>query len=199
VAKNFHLIRHPDDWIACVTRSQRGDRSVAIDRHRLPDREKMELAQAWEAGLSGPDRLAGWLERCGARPYDFDEGLDDAALASPTPPEFHLWAGGSFFRGLALIDLAEAMLKQAFGEDAVAVRVNAAGQGDYFQVHIDTTRVDAGRVRDFLRKAFYLRFGLSPEPEFVETSPGGGAVGVRLDRYSALPAVVARLTAISAG
>lgn len=57
-----------------------------------------------------------------------------------TPPEFHCLEGSNFFRGLALIDLAEAMLKRAFGREAVAVRVNAAGQGDYFQVHVDKTR-----------------------------------------------------------
>jgi hypothetical protein len=37
-------------------------------------------------------------------------------------------------------------------------------------------------VKDFLRRAFYDRFGLAPHPLFVEPHPGGGAVGVRLDR-----------------
>ncbi|MBI5767197.1 MAG: NTP transferase domain-containing protein [Verrucomicrobia bacterium] len=198
VAKNFHLIRHPGEWIACVTRSQRGDRSLAIDPQRLPERAVLEQEQPWETGLAGPERLAAWLERCGAKPYDFDAELDDATLAGAVPPEFHLWAGGSFFRGLALIDLAEAMLKRAFGEDAVAVRVNAAGQGDYFQAHLDTTRVDPEAVKQFLRVAFYRRFALTPDPEFVETSPGGGAVGVSLSRFSSLPAVIACLRAMAA-
>ena len=40
---------------------------------------------------------------------------------------------------------------------------------------------------------FYRRFGLSPAPEFVELYPGGGAVGVRLSRYDALPQLIQRL------
>jgi hypothetical protein len=32
-----------------------------------------------------------------------------------------------------LNDLTEALLKWAFGGDAVAVHMNAAGQGDYFR------------------------------------------------------------------
>ena len=76
--------------------------------------------------------------------------------------------GTNFFRGLALIDLAEAMLKRAFGRNAVAVRVNAAGQGDFFQVHVDTQRASVHDVKEFVRKAFYQRFGLAPEQEFVE-------------------------------
>ena len=79
-----------------------------------------------------------WLERFGATPFDYNRGLDDDSLSAENPPEFHRLEGSNFFRGLALIDLAEAMLKRAFGRDAVAVRVNAAGQGDYFQVHVDT-------------------------------------------------------------
>lgn len=193
VAKNFHLIHHPEEWIACVTLSQQGDRSIAIDPARLPVRAAMEGEVDWEQGLAGPARLAVWLERHGAVPYDFNRGLDDAALAAAEPPEFHRWAGGSFFRGLALIDLAEAMLKRAFGADAVAVRVNAAGQGDYFQVHIDSRKAEPEDVKEFLRRAYYRRFGLAPDPDFVTTNAGGGAVGVRLSRYDMLPALVRRL------
>jgi hypothetical protein len=195
VAKNFHLIHHPEDWIACVTRSQWGDRSIAIEPSALPPPAELETSLPWEAGLTGPALLAAWLERHGARPYDFNQGLDDAVLAEPEPPEFHLWRGGSFFRGLALIDLAEAMLQRAFGPSAVAVRVNAAGQGDYFQVHLDTRQVDPERVKDFLRRAYYARFGLNPDPEFVETHPGGGAVGLHLSRYTLIPDLVAALRA----
>jgi hypothetical protein len=147
----------------------------------------------WERGLEGPPRLAAWLERHGATPYDFNQGLDDAALAAPEPPEFHRWAGGSFFRGLALIDLAEAMLKRAFGAGVVAVRVNAAGQGDYFQAHIDSQKADPEEVKEFLRLAYYRRFGLEPDPDFVATNSGGGAVGLRLSRYDLLPALIRRL------
>ena len=85
------------------------------------------------------------------------------------------------------------MLKRAFGHDAVAVRVNAAGQGDYFQVHVDTHRVETDKVKQFLRTAFYRRFGFLPDPEFVELHPGGGAVGVRLNRYDTLSHLVQRL------
>lgn len=193
VAKNFHLIHHPGEWIGCVTRSQLGDRSVAIDPCRLPDGTQMIDELPWEAGLSGPEKLSAWLERHGVGAHDFNRDLGDAMLEGSEPPEFHRWTGGSFFRGLALIDLAEAMLKRAFGDEAVAVRVNAAGQGDYFQVHIDTDQADPGRVKNFLRRAFYRRFGLNADPEFVETTPGGGAVGVRLTRYGAIRELVQRL------
>ena len=193
VAKNFYMIHHPEEWIACVTASQRGDRSVAIDPARLPPRAEMERTLDWEAGAAGSELLERWLERCGARPFDYNQGLDDAALSAAEPPEFHRLAGSNFFRGLALIDLAEAMLKRAFGGDAVAVRVNAAGQGDFFQVHLDLQKAGKDEVKEFLRLAFYQRFGLTHEPGFVEVHSGGGAVGVRLSRFDLLPRLIHRL------
>jgi len=193
VAKNFYLIHHPDQWIEYVSRSQQGDCSVEIDPERLPPRQAMESSLDWERGLAGPDLMNAWLERVGARPFDFNRGLDDDSLRLENPPEFHRLEGSSFFRGLALIDLAGAMLKRAFGPDAVAVRVNAAGQGDYFQVHIDTRKASVEDVEQFIRTAFYRRFGLDPDPEFVVCHPGGGAVGVRLSRYDALPQLIRRL------
>ncbi len=193
VARNFHLIHHPEEWIESVTWSQRGDRSVDIDPDKLPPREQLEGTLDWERGLAGPDLLNTWLERCGATPFDYQRGLDDAALSTATPPDFRRLAGASFFRGLALIDLTEAMLQRAFGRDAVAVRVNAAGQGDFFQVHIDVRKVDADAVKSFLRGALYRRFGLAPEIDFVEVHPGGGAVGVRLNRYDQLDQLVTLL------
>jgi hypothetical protein len=197
VARNFHLIHHPDEWIDSVTWSQRGDRSFDLDPSRLPSRAEMERPLDWEASLAGPARLDRWLERCGAQPFDYQRDLDDDSLSAATPPDFRRLEGASFFRGLALIDLAEAMLKRAFGCDAVAVRVNAAGQGDFFQVHVDTQRVAAEDVKQFLRAAFYRRFGLNPETEFVEIHPGGGAVGVRVNRYDQLGALVQKLRAAS--
>lgn len=194
VAKNFYLIHHPADWIEYVTLSQRGDASIDIEPARLPERRAMEGRLPWEAGLAGPDLLDRWLAECGAKPFDFNRGLDDASLTDANPPEFHRLEGSSFFRGLALIDLAEAMLKRAFGPDAVAVRVNAAGQGDYFQVHLDKTKADPADVKAFIRTAFYGRFGLAPAPEFVDLHPGGGAVGIRLRRYDLLPQLVRRLS-----
>jgi len=193
VAKNFYLIHHPDQWIECVTRSQRGDSCVDIDPQRLPSRQEMERELHWEKSSAGPERMNVWLERHGATPFDYNRGLDDEALSADSPPEFRRLTGSSFFRGLALIDLAEAMLKRAFGMDAVAVRVNAAGQGDYFQVHVDTHKADPSEVKQFIRAAFYRRFGLSPAPEFVEVHPGGGAVGILLKRYGALPQLIRRL------
>jgi hypothetical protein len=139
-----------------------------------------------------------WLERHGARPFDYSRGLDDESLSADNPPEFHRLEGSNFFRGLALLDLAGAMLQRAFGRQAVAVRVNAAGQGDYFQVHVDTRMASPADVKRFIRTAFYRRFGLSPVPEFVELHPGGGAVGVRLNRYDALLQLAQRLRAQSA-
>ena len=194
VAKNFHLIHHPDEWIGCVRRSQRGDRCVEIDPQRLPDRAAMEAALDWEAGAVGADLLDRWLQQCGATPFDFNQGLDDASLAG-AGPDFADLRGGNFFRGLALIDLAEAMLCRAFGPEASAVRVNAAGQGDYFQVHLDTQRVSPDDVKAFLRRAFYRRFGLTPSPEFVDLHPGGGAVGLKLARFEGLSQLARRLQA----
>jgi len=190
VVKNARLLHDPDSWIETVTRSQGGDRCFYIDPAALPDADALMAEAPWERGLSGPERLAQWLTRAGATPVDFDRGLDDAALAGTAPLDLYRLEGGNFFRGLALIDLAEAMLKRAFGPDATAVRVNAAGQGDYFQVHVDTRQASVPRVQDFLRRAFYRRFGLAPEPEFIEPSTGGGAAGLRLDRFDRLPELI---------
>ena len=195
VAKNFYLIHHPEQWIEYITRSQRGDCCLAIDPLCLPTRGAMEGDLEWERGIAGPQLMDRWLERHGATPFDYDRGLDDDTLSAEDPPDFHHLEGSNFFRGLALIDLAEAMLKRAFGRDAVAVRVNAAGQGDYFQAHVDTHLVSPEEVKRFIRLAFYRRFGLSPRPEFVELHPGGGAVGARLSRYDALPQLIQRLQA----
>jgi hypothetical protein len=193
VAKNFRLIHHPEDWIQMVSRSQQGDRCFEIDPDRLPSRKEMMGELPWERASSGPSRMELWLERFGAVPFDYHRGLDDVSLSADPPPLLHLLEGTNFFRGLALIDLAEAMLRRAFGADAVAVRINAAGQGDFFQVHIDTEKLQVEEVSSFLRSAFYRRFGLSPTPEFVETHPGGGAVGVRLERLDQLPELISRL------
>lgn len=193
VAKNFHLIHHPDQWIEYITRSQAGDRCVDIPPDRLPPPDSLRNEFAWERDVTGAARLERWLEHVGARPVDYNRGLNDASLVPGHPPEFHLLAGSGFFRGLALIDLAEAMLKRAFGPDAVAVRVNAAGQGDYFQVHIDLHQADPEAVKQFLRAAFYRRFGLAPTPEFVDVHPGGGAAGARLSRYDLLPQLIRKL------
>jgi hypothetical protein len=195
VARNFHLVHHPEDWIECVTWSQRGDRSVDIAPERLPARAELESRAEWESGLAGPALLDEWLQRCGATPFDYQRGLDDDSLTASRPPDFRHLAGASFFRGLALIDFAEAMLKRAFGRDVVAVRVNAAGQGDFFQVHVDAQKASPADVKQFLSAAFYRRFGLAPDPEFVEIHPGGGAVGVRVDRYDRLPHLVQKLRA----
>jgi hypothetical protein len=199
VAKNFYLVHHPGEWIEYVTLSQRGDRSVEIDPDGLPSRAALEGELEWERGATGPERMDLWLARHGATPFDFNQGLDDVALSPESPPEFHRLKGSNFFRGLALIDLAEAMLKKAFGREAVAVRVNAAGQGDYFQVHVDTRQTPLSGVKQFIRTAFYRRFGLSPDPEFVEIHPGGGAVGLHLDRYDSLAQLIQRLRMPAAG
>ncbi|MCX7048189.1 MAG: NTP transferase domain-containing protein [Candidatus Sumerlaeota bacterium] len=199
VAKNFYLIHHPEEWIECVTGSQRGDRCVDIDPSRLPDRESMERTLVWEENCAGPERMERWLERFGAAPINYNEGLDDASLTPENPPEFRRLRGSNFFRGLALIDLAEAMLKRAFGSDAVAVRVNAAGQGDFFQVHIDAQKARTEEVKRFIRAAFYHRFGLASDPEFVEVHPGGGAVGIRLNRFDLLPRLARRLRLAHSG
>ena len=189
VAKNFYLIHHPEDWIDCVTRSQRGDCCFDIDPDQLPEKHVMEKINDWEEGVHGPELLNLWLEKFGARPFNYNKGLDDETLNRGNL-QFHKLEGSNFFRGLALIDLAEAMLKKAFGKDAIAVRINAAGQGDYFQVHIDKKKADASIVKQFITNSFYNRFGLSPDPPFVEVFSGGGAAGVRLSRYDILPQLV---------
>jgi hypothetical protein len=190
VAKNFYLIHHPNQWIEYVTLSQKGDRCFDISPDRLPPYEEMMEEFEWEKGGDGLQIMNLWLEKFGAKPFDFNRGLDDESLLANDPPEFHRMKGSNFFRGLALIDLAEAMLKRAFGNETIAVRVNAAGQGDYFQVHVDTPKVDIDKVKQFIRRAFYKRFRLKPDEEFVEIHPGGGAVGLRLSQFETLPQLV---------
>jgi hypothetical protein len=198
VAKNFYLLHHPEQWIRCVTLSQRGDKCFDIDPARLPGRAEMERPLEWERDRSGAELLEEWLHRHDAMPVDYNHGLDDASLKGDALPQFECLEGSNFFRGLALIDLVEAMLKRAFGHRAVAVRVNAAGQGDYFQVHVDRQQADPESVKSFLRNAFYRRFGLRNQQQFVEVHPGGGAVGVRLDRFDSLRTLIAKLQAWSA-
>lgn len=194
VARCFRLIHEPDRWIAHVTRSQRGDCCFEIAPDNLPEAEALLGEAEWERGLSGPERLEEWLRRVRAVPFDYNRDLDDASLAASPLRPLHEIRGGSFFRGLALLDLAEAMLKRAFGQDAVAVRVNAAGQGDFFQVHLDARQASPEQVRAFLDRAFYARFGLAPATRYVEPHPGGGALGVRLDRFDLLPRLIEALT-----
>lgn len=198
VAKNCYLIHHPDEWIESVSRSQRGDRCFELDPAELPLRDEMMGELTWEKPFSGPALMEHWLERFGAMPFDYQLDLDDASLTSTNPIPWRLIRGTNFFRGLALIDLAEAMLKRAFGTNAVAVRVNAAGQGDFFQVHVDTEQVDAEEVKQFIRLAFYRRFGLTPVQEFVEPHPGGGACGVRLKRFDDLADLIRALRVCAA-
>jgi hypothetical protein len=190
--KNFRLIFQPDQWIQWVSASQLGDRCFAIAPTALPDRGQLMSRLPWEHDLKGPELLHRWLEHTEATPFDFNRDLLDGDLQQPRSP-LQLWRGSNFFRGLALIDLAEAMLKRAFGESSVAVRVNAAGQGDYFQVHIDTSVVDVGEVKRFIQRAVYHRFGLTPAQPFVDPHPGSGAVGVRLERFDRLPELVREL------
>jgi len=190
VARCFRLIHEPDRWIGHITRSQRGDCCFEIAPENLPGADALLSEAEWERGLSGPERLEEWLRRVRAVPFDYNRDLDDASLsASPLKP-LHEIRGGSFFRGLALLDFAEAMLKRAFGSEAVAVRVNAAGQGDFFQLHLDARRVNPEQVKSFLDQAFYARFGLEPAHRYVEPHPGGGALGVRLDRFDLLPRLI---------
>ncbi len=193
VTKNCYLIHHPLSWIECVTQSQRGDRCFDIDPATLPDKRAMLGEFSWEKSVSTWKLMERWLERFDAQPFDFNAGLGDQRFSCESPVDLRQIPGTNFFRGLPLIDLAEAMLKRAFGNDAVAVRVNGAGQGDYFQLHVDAELADPEEVKDFIRIAFYERFALKPENEFVEPHPGGGAVGVKLDRYDQLPAVITEL------
>lgn len=192
VAKNFYLIHHPNEWTTCVTNSQRGDRCFEIDPKRLPSRTELETTLDFERDTTGADRVALWLDRLGAAPFDFNAGIDDITLALKPAPVFHSLLGGNFFRGLALIDLVEAFLLRAF-DGAVAVRVNAAGQGDFFQVHIDTSRCTVAEVKAFLDRAYYRRFGIVTDTPFIEVNPGGGAVGVKLSRLSLLKRLIAAL------
>ena len=193
VTKNSYLVHHPESWIECVTQSQRGDRCLDIDHQSLPSKRSMLRQATWEKAVQGHQLMERWLERFGAQPFDFNAGLSDDELADERPINLRRIAGTNFFRGLPLIDLAEAMLQRAFGSGAVAVRVNGAGQGDYFQVHVDTELADPAEVKSFIRIAFYQRFSLNPESEFVEPQPGGGALGIKLDRYDQLPNLIAEL------
>ncbi len=193
VAKNCFLIHHPEQWIECVSLSQLGDRCFDIPVDSLPTKAAMLSELDWEKPFRGPGLLEQWLQRFGAKPFDFNRGLEDQSLSSAPDKPLHLVPGTNFFRGLALIDLAEAMLKRAYGQTSVAVRVNAAGQGDFFQVHVDTQQADPEDVKQFLLKAFYRRLGLCADRGFVEPHPGGGAVGVRLNRFEDLSNLIDEL------
>ncbi|NLL83256.1 MAG: NTP transferase domain-containing protein [Lentisphaerae bacterium] len=192
MARCFRLLNDHDRWIDHVTSSQRGDCSFEIDPANLPEPADLLTEMAWERGINGPERLTEWLRQCRATPFDYNRDLDNETLAGGSRA-LHELRGGAFFRGLALLDLAEAMLKRYFGAENVALRVNAAGQGDYFQVHIDTGKVSTEAVKEFLDRAFYARFGLRPVSRYVEPHPGGGAVGVRLDRAELLPQLISEL------
>jgi hypothetical protein len=194
VARCFRLIHEPDRWVEHITCSQRGDCCFDIDPANLPDTDTLLSEAEWERGLSGPEKLEAWLHRVRAVPFDYNRDLDDASLATTPLKPLHEIRGGSFFRGLALLDFAEALLKRAFGPDAVAVRVNAAGQGDFFQVHLDARRAKPEQVKAFLDRAFYARFGLNPAHRYVEPHPGGGALGVRLDRFDLIPRLIETLS-----
>ncbi len=52
---------------------------------------------------------------------------------------------------------------------------------------------DPEDVKRFIRAAIYRRFGIHPDLEFVETHAGGGAAGIQLARYDALPQLIRRL------
>jgi len=203
VGKNMYLLHHQDEYIDMVTRSQRGDCSFNIDLANVPSRDEMEQGLNWEQGKSGPELMEEWLKRCNARPFNYYDGLGDMSLdqkleaieqaiattdaVDPTETQLHLMDGSNFFRGLALIDLIEVMLKKVFdpeNEGLIAVRINAAGQGDYFQVHMDTTKVKPEEVRAFMEKNIYRRFDLTPEQNFTEVYPGGPAAGVKVDRLA---------------
>ena len=198
MAKNFYLIHHPDRWIEFVSASQRGDRCFEFNPDALPERADLETELDWEKDVHGPTRLERWLEKLGAAPFDFNAGLDDETLRK-TPPKFYALRGGNFFRGLALVDLAELFLKKAFGSAAVAVRVNAAGQGDYFQIHIDRALCSPDEVKDFMRRAFYDRFDIRPETEFIDIHDGGGAVGLSLSRFASLERLIEELSQTGEG
>jgi molybdopterin-guanine dinucleotide biosynthesis protein A len=195
VCKNFYLFHHTGEWIKYVTLSQQGDCCFSISPESLPSREEMLHDFDWEKDYNGPERLNKWMQKTKAKPFNYNDGLDDRSLSEI--PEFHQLKGTNFFRGLALIDLAEAMLKRAFGNDAVAVRVNAAGQGDYFQVHIDKNIANPEEVKEFLRIAFYQRFSLKPEQDFVEVHSGGGAIGLKLSRFDLIPQMIQQLKVLT--
>ena len=67
-----------------------------------------------------------------------------------------------------------------------------------FSLESGATKAQVEDVKQFLRAAFYRRFGLSPDQEFVEPHPGGGAIGVRLSRFDRLPELILRLKADAA-
>jgi hypothetical protein len=60
-------------------------------------------------------------------------------------------------------------------------------------VHIDRQKADTERVKEFIRKSFYKRFAINPDPDFVEIHSGGGATGVRLNRFDNLPLLLDNL------
>jgi hypothetical protein len=89
---------------------------------------------------------------------------------------------------IAIVGYAREEVTAALGADVIHVLTADPAGG---------TRLAAPDVvKAFIRRAFYERFGLAPRPEFVQPRPGGGAVGVRLDRLDQLPGLIARLEAL---
>lgn len=202
VAKNLYLLHNPGQFIDMVSRSQLGDRCFNVNLPVDLGRQQLESRFDWEQGLTGPALMEEWLKRFGATPFDYNKGLDDNSLdavigrlktADPDAVEpdsslqLYNIEGSNFFRGLALIDLIEAMLKRAFGDSNIAVRINGAGQGDFFQIHIDGRKVDPKEVEDFMGKAVFERFGIDPEQKFVKVHSGGPALGLGFEKLDQMP------------
>jgi hypothetical protein len=69
--------------------------------------------------------------------------------------------------------------------------------------------LDPGRLADFgghaaddpvlvlLAAGKGTRFGLAPQPEFVDVHPGGGASGIRLGRYDVVPSLIRHLNGMA--
>ena len=97
---------------------------------------------------------AALLAACAGRSSESLEEARSAVAAARADPEVVAQAPEPLAEAEQALDRAES----AFGAGAVAVRVNAAGQGDFFQVHVDATKADLNEVKEFLRRAFYRRF-----------------------------------------
>ena len=68
--------------------------------------------------------------------------------------------------------------------------INALQKDNYEYILGARIKNETEEVKEFLRIAFYKRFGLDKDMDFVEVHPGGGALGLRLSRYDSLPQLI---------
>jgi hypothetical protein len=111
-----------------------------------------------------------------APPFDCRWGLDDTSSAFDPANGRHLVQETNFFRGLALIDLAEAMLRRAPGTSAVTVGASATGRGDFTEIDVDPQVENPLERDEIIRSASCRRLGRVSVQDLHQPHPGRRAI-----------------------